>query len=129
MANFGRFFGVPNPDFFPSSSFVSTAESLISLPAAEMVRITPTGKTFSTAIFFVQISQRLVPGFAPPCAMAFAVSMLLPPPTAKIKSAFLYQCSNLIFCFSSKYHFCRCIICKFLHRFLSSFCLQIFFLS
>ena len=32
----------------------------------DKVRIAPTGKTFSTVIFFVQISQRLVPGFAPP---------------------------------------------------------------
>ena len=87
MANFTRLRSVLSPCFLPISSFVNTAESLISLPAAAMVRTTPTGRLLVSGTFCVQISQSEVSGFAVPWAMPFAVSIELPPPTARIKSA------------------------------------------
>ena len=87
MANFTRLNSVLSPFFLPIFSLVSTAESLISLPAAEIVRTTPTGRLFVKGTFSVQISQRSRSGFAVPWAIPFAVSMTLPPPTARIKSA------------------------------------------
>ena len=87
MANLQRLNGVLMPAFLPIASFVRTAESLISLPAAGIVRTAPTGRDFVSGTFFVQISQSASAGFAAPCATAFAVSIELPPPTARIKSA------------------------------------------
>ena len=46
------------PRFTPVSTLVSTAESLISLPAAEMVRITPTGMVFVT--FSSRVQKRVI---------------------------------------------------------------------
>ena len=63
-------------------SSVRTAESLVSLPEAGMVRMTPTGVLFSTFFFPSQKSQISISGFALPWAIAFAVSMTLPPPMA-----------------------------------------------
>ena len=87
MANAGRLRSVLRPRFSHSCSLVSTAESLVSLPDAGMVRITPTGvERVSTSRRF-QNSQISVSGLAAPWAMALAVSITLPPPTAKIRSA------------------------------------------
>jgi len=87
MAKTGRLRSVLSPRFSPDSAFVSTAESLVSLPAAGMVSTTPTGmERVSTARFF-QNSHRSVSGLAAPCAMALQVSMTLPPPTARMSSA------------------------------------------
>ena len=87
MAKAGRLNGDGSPAFSPVSSFVSTAESLVSLPAAGSVKMTPTGRLFLSFTLPDQKSQMSVSGFAVPCAMAFAVSMTLPPPTARRKSA------------------------------------------
>ena len=86
IAKHGRFSWEPKPFFSPVSSLVKTAESLISLPAAEIVNITPTGILFFNTSFPTQKSHKSIVGFATPCAIALAVSMTLPPPTAKIKS-------------------------------------------
>ena len=50
MANFGLLKSVLIPAFLPVSSLVMTAESLISLPAAEIVRMTPTGRAACTCL-------------------------------------------------------------------------------
>ena len=86
-ANAGRFRSVFNPRLASAASSVRTAESLISLPAAGIVNTTPTGSDFSSFTLPIQMSQISASGFAVPCAVAFAVSMTLPPPTAKIRSA------------------------------------------
>ena len=75
------------PAFLPMASLVSTAESLISLPAAGMVSTAPTGRDFLSGTFWVQMSQRAASGLAAPWAMALAVSMALPPPTPIMRSA------------------------------------------
>ena len=54
MANLQRLNGVLMPAFLPIASFVRTAESLISLPAAGIVRTAPTGRDFVSGTFFVQ---------------------------------------------------------------------------
>ena len=87
MANAGRLSGVLSPRLSPSSSFVSTAESLVSLPAAGMVRIAPTGVVRLSSARFAQNSQMSTSGFAAPCATALAVSITLPPPTARMSCA------------------------------------------
>ena len=87
IANFGRFRLVLIPPFFLVSSFVRTAESLVSLPAAAIVSTHPTGVDLVSMISPPQISSRDQSGFATPWAIAFAVSIELPPPTARRKSA------------------------------------------
>ena len=87
IANFGRIRSLPIPDLSCVSSSVSTAELLISLPAAEIVKTVPTGSAFFNSFLFFQNSQISVPGFAAPIAIPFAVSIALPPPTARISSA------------------------------------------
>ena len=87
IANAGRLKSVERPLLIFVSSFVSTAESLVSLPAAASVNTTPTGRDFFTVCFLDQNSQISVPGFAAPIAIPFAVSIALPPPTARISSA------------------------------------------
>ena len=86
IANFGLFKSVDNPRFLPISVLVRTAESLVSLPAAEIVKTTPTGRLFTNRSSLAQNFQISMSGFAVPCATAFAVSMTLPPPTANTKS-------------------------------------------
>ena len=86
IANAGRLKSVERPLLIFVSSFVSTAESLVSLPAAASVNTTPTGRDFFTVCFLDQNSQISVSGFAVPCATAFEVSITLPPPTANTKS-------------------------------------------
>ena len=86
-ASAGRLNGVLMPPLTPVSSFVRTAESLVSLPAAASVRTTATGVERVSLSRPHQKSQMSVSGFATPCAMAFAVSMTEPPPMARMKSA------------------------------------------
>ena len=87
MANLGRSRLEPSPRFTRVSSRVRTAVSLVSLPAAEMVRMAPTGSVCSTGRFRSQKSHRSPSGLAAPRAMALAASMTLPPPTARTRSA------------------------------------------
>ena len=84
-AKTGRLSGEFSPTFCPVSSFVSTAESLVSLPAAGMVSTDATGIVRVSSAFFVQISQMSTSGFAMPWATAFAESITLPPPMARMK--------------------------------------------
>ena len=60
---------------------------LVSLPAAEIVSMHPTETVFSKVFLLVQKSQISTSGLAAPIAIAFAVSITLPPPIPKIKSA------------------------------------------
>ena len=87
MANAGRLRGVFSPRLRPSSSFVKTAESLVSLPAAGMVRMAPTGVVHRSSARLAQNSQMSTSGFAAPWATALAVSITLPPPTARMSCA------------------------------------------
>ena len=77
-------------------SFVMTAESLVSLPAAAMVSTVPIGRLRVISAFFIQKSQIGTSGAQAPCATALAVSITLPPPTARIKSAPNFTASPLI---------------------------------
>ena len=86
-ARTGRLSGVLRPTLRIVSSFVNTAESLVSLPAAASVSTEPTGMVFSSLARPLQKSQTSVPGLATPWAMALAESMTLPPPTARMKLA------------------------------------------
>ena len=63
------------------------AEALVSDPAAGIVSTTPTGRRSVTGRPCRQISHRSFSGCLAPMAMALAVSMALPPPTARIISA------------------------------------------
>ncbi len=87
MAKSGRCRSVFRPRLSVVSSFVSTALSLVSLPAAEMVSTAPSLLVLVSAAFLLQKSQMSVSGLATPWAMALDVSITLPPPTPRMKSA------------------------------------------
>ena len=87
MANTHLLNSVFIPIFLPAFSLVRTAESLISDPAAGMVRTAATLRDRVRGTFLVHMSHRSHSGFAAPWAMPLAVSITDPPPTAMMISA------------------------------------------
>ena len=65
IANKGRFNSLLNPRFNFNSSLVITHELLISLPAAAIVKITPTGKASIGSISFALKRHGSSVDFAP----------------------------------------------------------------
>jgi hypothetical protein len=68
---------------------VITDEFDPSLPAAGIVKITPTLSASVISCFLSQKSQKS-PSYSAPAAIALAESITDPPPTAKIKSTFSF---------------------------------------
>ena len=64
--------------------FVITDEALASLPAAGIVSTTPTGRA-ADGVPFPQKKSQKSPSYTAPSAIALAVSITEPPPTARMK--------------------------------------------
>ena len=68
------------------SNFVTTEDLSISLPVAGRVRITPKGTLAVAGSQFTKNFSQKSPSAGVPTAMALQQSMVLPPPTARIRS-------------------------------------------
>jgi hypothetical protein len=89
----GNMTGLEQASFWPDCSWEMTAPEFDSLPEPGTVRTVAILSDVS-AILFPRKKSRKSPSQGTPIPIAFAESMTLPPPTAKMKSrSFLLQSS------------------------------------